>query len=137
MATELVAHVLANVDLPALMDFACTVLAYDCSEVPLPEVVFEPLYQTYGAFGGFNPEAGAIIYVDSQMVPYLDEPYIQSIVVHELTHYIDWQLHGSEMIGDLCAAESRGWRVGNAWLMSSDRPDLVDFSWNIRYGCYQ
>lgn len=120
--------------IPELIAFACSVMSYDCSTVPVPTVVREPIFQA-GYFGLFQPERGAVIVLDSQMVPYLDETYRDSIIAHELTHYIDYVLSGGTSLSDLCKAEANSWRVENAWLTVHGKGELADFDWQVRYNC--
>lgn len=125
-------------DARAAFDFACTVLEYDCTNVPPPKVQWESLYNTYGWLGVYN--GTDTIYMDLDIVRLADEVLIQSILAHETAHYLDVQLavlappFSRE---DVCASEFRAWRVGNAYVVAHGRPDFADFTWAERYGCFQ
>jgi len=128
--------VIAEINLPEMMRFACVTLEYDCTDVPMPKVELVPLYRQYGALGVYFP-GGDTIYLDSDLLPFFNETAIQSVFVHEMTHYVDHVVIGDEaMQADKCATEGRAWRIGNAWLVVHGRADLADFTWYERYNCY-
>jgi hypothetical protein len=125
-------------DAQAAYDFACDVMQYDCSQthVPLVEVVGN-LYPLYGALGAYN--GGDVVYLDGSIGPYLNQQYVQSVLAHEMTHYLDFKL-GTINMGDatqVCVSEANGWRVGNAYLVTHNMGEFADFNWHVRYGCFQ
>lgn len=127
-------------DLQGSFDFACKVMEYDCSSIEPPTVVWESLYHTYGIFGGYNGDD--TIHMDNSVLWIADPVYVNSVIAHETVHYLDVKL-GVLPVGDmipgskaLCNAEMRAWRVGNAYVISNGRPDLANFDWHIRYGCF-
>lgn len=127
-----------KIDADKLFEFACTVTEYDCSGLEKPEVVYAPLFSNYGALGVFTTEEPGRVYVDSEMGPYLDKVYLEGVVAHEYTHYIEYSLGIEKMDSkeSACRTEWSGWRVMNAYVIVNGRPDLADFTWNERYGCY-
>jgi hypothetical protein len=128
--------VATTINVPELMQFACSVLEYDCSQIDPPKVDFAPLYGQMGAIGAYWPGTDTI-YLDNQLLPYMTDEYVRSIAAHEITHYVDERVRGAEeMALDPCQTENRGWRVGNAYLIVHGREDLVDYSWYERYNCY-
>jgi hypothetical protein len=126
-------------DTRAAFEFACSILEYDCSQVEPPQIVWSDLYHTYSILGGYNGEAS--IYMDNSVLRWADPAFTQSVLAHEIAHYLDVQLGVVQLpmvAGSLavCESEYRGWRVGNAYVIAHDRPDLADFEWHVRYNCY-
>jgi hypothetical protein len=125
-------------DVQAAFDFACDVLDYDCSKLAPPAVVWEPLFLSMGAFGMYDGDA--TVHMDNSVLRFGDEVMIQSVLAHEIVHYLDVTLgvvvfpftHES-----VCVSEFNAWRVGNAYVLTHGRPDFADFSWAERYGCFQ
>jgi len=118
-------------------DYACYVTQYDCSVVEPPKVLWQDLYNMYGIVGGYD--GSDTIYMDVTYLRAADPVYVQSILAHEITHYLDVQLGYTTLpytSDNVCLSEFRAWRVGNAYVLTHGRPDLVDFSWHIRYGCF-
>ena len=116
-------------------DFACSVIKYDCADIPIPTIEVEPIGWAWGMFRHETPNT---IYLDEQIVPYFDEVVLQSILAHEMTHYLDFKrgvYDGTP--GTVCATEWNGWRVSNAYYITHGRPDLADFNWAERYGCFR
>jgi hypothetical protein len=125
-------------DLQGAFEYACSVMQYDCSEVSPPEIMWTDLYHTMGILGGYNGDAH--IYMDIGVLRFADPVYTNSVLAHEITHYLDVQLGEVNFMQDptaLCQSEANGWRVGNAYLLDHGRPDLTDFGWFLRYGCFQ
>lgn len=117
------------------LEFACAVMQYDCTNVELPEVVQTPLFSNWGALGLYD---GHTLYLDTEIMPYFDRVLIDSVIAHELTHYLDYVAKGDEILSDkahMCASEWNAWRVGNAYVVSHGRPDFADYNWQERYGC--
>lgn len=116
---------------------ACELEQVDCSKIPTPKIVPTELFTNYGAFGAWTPEQPDSILIDNQLVPMLADELIESVLAHEMTHYIDSQVHGLEWMAQHgCETEWNGWRAGNAYLVSHGRPDLADYNWAARYGCF-
>lgn len=124
-------------DVPAAMDFACDVLEYECAGIPLPAVEHvEGLLDRTGNYGEYN--GGAAIQLDASVVRHADEDFVQTTVVHEVTHYLDVYLgvyRDAHSRTQWCEAERRAWRVDNAYTTFISRGDLSDFGWAKRYGC--
>ncbi len=134
---------LANVVAPHVVNvseawaLACKLEQVDCSKIPQPKIVGRHLFQEYGAFGAFGLEPLDTIYVDDQLGPMLADVLLESVISHEMTHYLDYQIHGIDwMRANGCQTEWNGWRAGNAYLVSHGRPDLADYNWQERYGCF-
>jgi len=114
------------------------VTGYDCAGIAPPRVEWVDLYHTYGAHGlytGFD-----FVYMDIAVLRFADPAYIQSVLAHETVHYIDFMQ--GRLTADqadnasACASEFAAWRVGNAYVITHGRPDLADFTWHERYGCF-
>jgi hypothetical protein len=124
-------------DVRAEFEFACSVMQYDCSDIEIPQIIEAPLFFSYGYLGMYD---GYVLYVDNQIVPYMEQVYVRSVIAHELTHYLDHMVVGGSIFESkeaMCATEWNGWRVGNAYVTANGRPDFADYEWNVRYQCYQ
>lgn len=132
LPTALSVPAVRSVELQEPLSYACAVLDYDCLEISPPAVVYEPLFWPYGALGLFDPATPGLIHIDTQMLPYMDQVYVQAILAHELAHYAEFALTGELK---RCQTEWNAWRVTNAWLVDHGRPDLADYAWTERYGC--
>ena len=121
-------------------DFACSVLAYDCSGVAVPKIGYTNLYQSFGYWGVYNDAIDEnVIWLDIGLAPYLDRNFLTAVLAHETTHYLDKKLH---KIADFdskegtCETEWNAWRVDNAYLASHGKNDITDFTWAERYHCF-
>lgn len=130
------AEPVVKIDSDKLFDFACKTLEYDCSDIPKPEVVFQPIFD-YGLLGMFDPAYPDRVVVDNRIGPWLNQAYFESIIAHEYTHYIENKLGLIDLTdyASRCRTEWNGWRVGNAYVTVAGRPDFADFNWHVRYGC--
>lgn len=125
-------------DTQAAFDYACKLNGYDCTNVAVPNVEWADLYNTQGIFGGYT--GTDTIYMDSFVLRYADPVFTQSVLAHEITHYLDAQTGLTELpytLQSVCDSEFRAWRVGNAYVVSHGRPDLANYGWFIYYGCFQ
>lgn len=111
-------------------------MEYDCTDIPKPELEYADLYNTWGALGAFYYEYPDRIFVDGGIGRLLDKTYLESIIAHEIVHYLDFK-QGLIDPHDPCYTEWNGWRVGNAYVIVYGRPDLADFNWQERYGCFK
>src|SRR5262245_47867953 len=103
-------------DVRAELEFACEIMQYDCNDIQPPPIVLAPLFWDYGYWGMYD---GYALYIDNQIVPYLDQDLVRSVIAHELTHYLDHVRQGEVLFSDkahMCATEWNAWRVGNAYV---------------------
>ena len=124
-------------DSQAAFDYACTVLEYDCSGLAPPTIVWDSLYNTFGALGMYD--GGETIYMDNTVMRFADPVMIQSVIAHETAHYLDVKLGVVAFpftMESVCTSEFNAWRVGNVYVLTHGRPDLADFGWAERYGCF-
>lgn len=128
-------------DMRAAFDYACATMQYDCEYLPLPQVVWhESLMTAWGteSEGGYNgTDAIHLSYAALRVADYV---YIQSVLAHEATHYLDVQLGVVTLPytkQNVCESEFNAWRVGNAYVVTHGRMDFADFGWAERYGCFQ
>lgn len=125
-------------DSQAAFDYACELLDYDCSNLSPPEIQWAPIYSSYGALGMYDGSDAIIM--DIEVMRFADRVMLQSVLAHEITHYIDVKLgHVAFPFTkeSVCKSEFNAWRVGNAYVVANGRPDLASFDWHVRYGCFQ
>lgn len=126
-----------SVDVPDAWNFTCEVLAIDCSNIKPPEVVGAENGEgpcNGLTWGGFSPSYPDKIYLCVSPLYYSKQVFIQSVVAHEMAHYLD-NIRNPE-ISD-CDTEWNAHRVGNAYVYSHDHKDWADYDWQDWYGCWQ
>jgi hypothetical protein len=125
-------------DMQDAFNYACNLMEYDCADLPPPKIVWRELYNTRGIVGGYDGSDS--IWMDTVVLRFADPVFTQSILAHEITHYLDVQL-GVTVLPytkqSVCESEMRAWRVGNAYVLTHGRADLVNYGWHIYYGCFQ
>jgi hypothetical protein len=129
-------------DLQDAWKFACSTLKYDCSKVLPPQVFVYAGADEGGPCGGEGITWGATPYNNpSRMVAlcetplyYADPVFVQSVLAHEIAHYLDDQL---KVTTDRCETENNGHRVGNAYVVSHGHPEWADYDWQDWYKCYK
>jgi hypothetical protein len=127
-----------NVDPVDAWDFACKITGTDCSQITPPKVEGFPNGEgpcqglTWGAYSYQLYPDTVFLCVDT--LYYADPVFVQSVVAHEMTHYLDVQ-KDPEM--DSCLTEWNAHRVGNAYVYSHGHPEWADFDWQVWYGCWQ
>lgn len=131
---------LQTLDIQDSWQFACKLKQMDCSKIDPPKVAVEPLFQNYGAFGMYSPMEGGFfpedtVVLDGQLLPFLQPVYVQAVLAHEMTHYIDHAYKGLDFT-DGCIVEWNGWRAMNAYVVSRGHPEFADYNWQERYGCF-
>lgn len=97
----------------------CGVREIDCSNIAPPVVVTLPLQQM-GIWGIYESNWDSdVVFID----PYLPVAWQKVVGVHEMSHYLDYQLGGLRRkedgaydVTELCQSESDGFRVANAWV---------------------
>lgn len=124
-----------QIDVAALMRFSCSVMERDCTNIPVPQLREAPLFGQMGALGVFMSWYPDTIWIDNTILKYMDRDYVNSIVAHELTHYVDYQIDSAGMEENLCNTENNGWQVGNAYVVLHGKEYLADYAWQDRYGC--
>lgn len=125
-------------DSQAAFDYACKVTGYDCTGIAVPVITWGPLFIEWGYFGLYEGEA--TIAVDDSVLRFADPVFVQSVIAHETVHYLDTQLGYAKSPwtkADTCQSEFRAWRVGNAYVLTHGRADLVNYDWFINYNCFQ
>lgn len=125
-----------------LVTYSCRVLERDCSHVAPPVIQWhEHIYidqfgnEAYGVYDGTN-----VIHMSLSLLRTADPAFVSSVIAHESTHYYDVQLGVVTLPftkDSVCASELNAWRVGNVYVMTHGRPDLADFGWAERYGCFR
>lgn len=135
----MIANLIAAIVLPALqvftvpqdrLDFVCSVRQLDCSGLPAPEVRFTDLPDH--ALGMYSLVRPNVIWLDVALV---DPLHAEAIVVHEVSHYVDYHL-GLPL--ERCTSEAAAFRVYNAWVVTQGYPPgYTRYDWFIGYGCYQ
>jgi len=124
-------------DTQAAFDYACKVLDYDCSRLAPPGVVWEPLY-SFGVLGYYNGDD--TIHMDTEVLRFADPVFTQSILAHEIVHYLDVKLGYVTLpytMQTVCQSEANAWRVGNVYVLTHGRADLARFDWFVAYGCFK
>lgn len=117
-----------------LMDYACLILYWECEGIAPPEIVYGHL--PYGIAGRFYPGTNKI-YLSVDYRDTMPPLVFMSVIVHEMVHYIDDQLHDLTLVDKAaaCRAEARAWHVNNAFLIWVGYEEYVDYRWPSRYGC--
>lgn len=115
------------------MEFACSVMNYDCNEIPVPEVVVIGLNGPWGLYQGYDK-----VYLDP-VLSYFHPDLAQAILAHEMTHYLDVKLGVIQIpftYDNVCVTEWNAWRVYNAYVVLTGWSEKARWDWNIQYGCY-
>ena len=128
-------------DAAGAWSYVCENFDYDCTDLQPPAIEWvDILFSGNGnpAYGGYNGTDAILL--STYMLRVADPVFTDSVLAHEMAHYIDVQ-RGLTVLPftqeNVCASELRAWRVGNAYVLVHGRPDLVDYSWFERYGCFQ
>jgi hypothetical protein len=101
----------------------------------MPKIRYVP---TYPGLAGYFYTGDDTIYISSQVQANAPHLYTMGVIVHEMTHYIDDQLHNlshADTKEEQCLAEAKAWHVNNAFLHWIGQPELADYEWYKRYGC--
>jgi hypothetical protein len=109
----------------------------DCAAVAPPQVLYDALYEKYGALGRYPGEG--VVTIDYHFAPELaNDQHVGlkafTVLVHETVHYLDdVQGNLSDDVFSVCASEARAWFVGNDFLTKLGRPDLAQPDWVSAY----
>jgi len=101
------------------MKFACDYLEIDCTGIERPSVIVTKLMGAFGVYGA---------YYGGEKTVFLDPDAPDHTYIHELTHYLLWEVSNGAVKG--CASEEAARRVHHAWEGTE-----YDDSWRGRYGC--
>ena len=116
--------------------FTCSIV--NCGTLPQPKVQVEPYdNETCGrAWGYYNPilEGEDVVHICMGNLFYADPIYTNSVIAHEMTHYVDFHTDPDGLVG--CPTEWNGHRVGNAYVYTYGHPEWADFDWQEWYRCY-
>lgn len=124
-----------DIDAQKLMSFACSVLEYDCKDTPLPPFVLADL----SAMNAVGTYFGGVIYIDPYQLAMGSKEFAETIIVHELTHYLDSKFaigeppYSSKAV--LCGTEANAYRVSNAYDHFIGHSELGRYDWQLWYGC--
>ncbi len=111
------------------MDFVCGVRGLDCSSLPAPVVRYDILPR--GVLGMFQLARPRAVTLDVTLV--VQPAFAEAILVHEISHYVDFHLRLSM---DVCVTEGEAWRVYNAWVIAAQLPDYMQvYDWYEAYPC--
>ena len=106
----------------------CKLSVYSCYGVERPKVIFMPLRN--GLLGlyisGMN-----IVYLND-MLQYADPMLAKQVLVHEMTHYLQWVYDAPR---DRCLWEAEAFAVSNLYVSKNGRPDLRRTKLRELYRC--
>lgn len=104
--------------------YVCRVQALDCSEIQPPAVS----YVNMPYLGLFSPGLTNTVLLNPLALA--DEPARMAVLIHETTHYVDYQLG---RLGDHCVAEGRAFAVQNLWLFDQELSERAVWTWQAAY----
>lgn len=115
---------------------ACRLSGYDCAGVKRPAVTVTVFSDYAGVIGVYYPGTKTV-FVSPNADPGVD---LQSyaVIVHEMTHYLQWTLFGWQGVDRFmaCVAEEDAYRVSNALLREHGAPEVQLLDWaTSRYNC--
>lgn len=125
----------------AAFDYACYARKLDCSGVTPPAVEWHAMLMNPflgEIIGGYD--GGDAIHLSIHELRVADPVYIQAVLAHETSHYLDVQLGITPLPythENVCQSEYRAYAVDNVYLITHGRADLADFGWAERYGCFR
>lgn len=101
----------------APMDYACTVLEVDCTEFKQPSIIYTNVMEALGLWGAYAYGEDFVL---------IDHDAPAATVVHEVTHYVLWNVG----MRDRCISEEAARRVHHKW-----EGTPYDDSWRNLYQC--
>ena len=108
------------VTMQAEYDFACKTLPVDCSDIPMPSIIYTKLLHDMGLWGAY-------VYGEDRVFLRPDAP--EETYLHETVHYLLWQEGHTELTR--CQTESAARRVTALYLHIPYTKD-----WYKVYGCH-
>ena len=112
----------AEASRPSEWDETCAIMQIDCTGIQKPIVIYTNLMGVWGLYGAYY-HGEPFLFIDPDAPP---ETY-----VHELTHYLLWNLglfRGGK--ADSCSSEELARRVAAIWA-----GEEYNDKWRLRYGC--
>lgn len=119
------------------LDYVCATVSKDCSALPPPTIIYVDMPALFGFDyrGAFTPASPNIVHLSIELLA-LDRGQRMQIIVHEVTHYVDYHF-GITMLDhsdDSCIVEGFAFSVSNMWALANDAPPRFD--WHTDYtGC--
>lgn len=137
----------ANEDLPGtnpvIVEYAfhqaCELSQMDCTDVPLPQVGY--WFLNPSSWGMYTPAQPNIVWLDVHLQPGLQDPdqvhvFGLSVLIHEIVHYLDFKVNGSDFATAeaACVSEGMAWATSNRWLTEvMGAPDMARWDWREAY----
>ena len=99
----------------------------ECGEVTKPPMVI--FADTGRALGLYYYDTDTVFVTEECLNRMADEAYCMSILLHEMSHYVSYNL--TQMTG--CETESVAWAITNAFVLKQGREDLLVKDWRVSY----
>lgn len=122
-----------EINLGEAFDYACSHIqlqGVNCDEIPYPAIdVGNTLPWNLGEYRWDNT-----VYLSGNMVLRAPAEYSESVLVHEIAHYL-WDVAGMSH-DDLCGTEALSFTISNEFVSEKGHPEWGQWDWAARYGCY-
>lgn len=107
---------------------ACELLEVNCKGIKNPMLIVAELQRD---LLGMYPHGTNVVLLSRQCMSRLaDEDFCRAILIHEIAHYVLYQLNPNI---SACDSEAAAWDVFNAYVMSIGRGRLVRTDWKESY----
>lgn len=117
------------------LNFVCETLEVDCSNVPVPEVMYADITALIGAVGYYDRNRYPfIVWMDLSYKGWLGgQNHSTATLIHEITHYVDAVLGITDYTS--CNTENLAYVVEDVWLSENLPAEVHGDGWEVVYGC--